>query len=159
MENLAFDSGEDIVGMIDLNSGAYTRYRGECMVEGAKRILASEGIIVSFNGTGFDLPRLAKLAGLFASDTPALWGIHHDMQIEASRDRWPPVPGTAPIVGAGLRDHYQHYYGRSPPEPPGWLNDEYERSNWLDCYMAAELWRKIVLRRDPTMGFVSGKTP
>ena len=27
MEILAFDYGEDIVGMIDLNTDAYTRYR------------------------------------------------------------------------------------------------------------------------------------
>ena len=104
-------------------------------------------------------PRLARLAEFSASDTPALWGIHCDMQVEASCDHWRPVPGTAPIVDAGSRDHYQYYCGCSPPEPPGWLKDEYERSNWLDCYLAAELWRKIVLRRDPTMGFVSGKTP
>ena len=129
MEILAFDYGEDIVGMVDLNTDAYTRYRGECMVEGAKRILASDGIIVSFNGSGYDLPRLAELSGFSASYTPALRGIHHDMQIEASRDRWPPLPGTAPIVGSGLRDHYRHYCGHSPPEPPGWLKDEYERSN------------------------------
>ena len=113
----------------------------------------------SFKGIGYDLPRLARLAGTSAFDTPVLLGIHHDMQIEASRDRWPPLRGTAPIVGADLRDHYRHDCGYSPLEPPGWLKDEYERSNWLDCYMAAELWRKIDLRRDPTMGFVSGKTP
>ena len=152
MEVLAFDYGEDIVGMIDLNTDAYTRYRGKRMVEGANRILACEGIIVSFNGTDYDLPKLAKLAGLFASDTLSLLGIHHDMQIEASRDRWPPRPGTAPIVGSGLRDHYRYYLGQPPPEPPGFLEDEYERSNWLDCYMTAELWRTIVSGREPETG-------
>ena len=133
MEVLGFDSGEDIVSMIDPNTDAYTQYRGECMVEGAKRILGSDGIIVSFNGTGYDLARLAKLAGLYASDMPGLRGIHHDTQIEASHDRWSSLAATAPIVGSGLRDHYRHYCGRSPPEPPGWLKDGYERSNWLDC--------------------------
>ena len=155
MEILAFDYGEDIVGMIDLNTDTYTRYRGKAMVEGAKRILACDGIIVSFNGTCYDLPRLAKFAGLSASDTPSLRGIHHDMQIEASRDRWPPRPGTAPIIGSGLRDHHRHYCGHSPAEPPGWLDCEYERSNWLDCYMTAELWRKIVLGHDPAICFVA----
>ena len=159
MEILAFDYGEDIVGMIDLNTDTYTRYRGECMVEGAKRILPGDDIIVSFNGTGYDLPRLANLAGISASDTLALRSIHHCMQVEASRDRLPPLPGTAPIMDSGLRDHYRHYYGHLPPEPPGRLTEEYERSNWLDCYMATETWRKVVSRRDPTMGFVSGKFP
>ena len=144
MEILAFDYGEDIIGMIDLDTDAYTRYRGECLVKGAKRVLACEGIIVSFNGTNYDLPRLVKLAGNFGSDTPSPQGIHYDMQIEASRDRWPPDRGTTPIVGTPLRDQYRHYCGRSPAEPPGWLECEYERSNWLDCYMAAELWRRII---------------
>ena len=159
MEMLAFDYGEDIVGVIDLNTDAYTRYRGECMIEGAKRILACDGIIVSFNGTGYDLPKLAKLAGLSASDTPSLRGIHHDMQIEASRDRWPPATRNCSYRRPGLRDHYRHYCGLSPAEPPGWLDCEHERNNWLDCYMIAELWRKIVLGRDRTMYFVSGKSP
>jgi len=159
MEIMAFDIGDDIVGIIDLKTDAYTRYRGECMVEGAKRILSCDGVIISFNGTRYDLPMLVRLAGPSASDTLALRGIHHDMQIEASRDRWPPPHGTAPIVGPCLRDHYQHYYGNAPPDPPKCLKDEYERNNWLDCYMASELWRKIVLTRDPTMGFISGKPP
>ena len=159
MEILAFDYGEDIVGMIDLNTDAYTRYRGARLVEGAKRVLACEGIIVSFNGTDYDLPRLAKLARDSASHTPSARGIHHDMQVEASRDRWPPRPGTDPIVGTDLRDHYRHYCGRPPAEPPGWLECGYERNNWLDCYMTAELWRRIILPRDPTVRFVSGKRP
>ena len=156
MEILAFDYGEDIVGMIDLNTDTYTRYRGERMVEGAKRILACDGIVVSFNGTYYDLPKLAKVAGLSASDKPSLRGIHHDMQIEASRERWPPRPGTAPIVGCCLRDHFRHYCGDSSAEPPDWLDYDHEGNNWLDCYMTAELWRKIVLGRDPTICFVSG---
>ncbi len=53
---LAFDSGEDIVAMIDLNTYAYTRCRGEYMVEGAKRVLAGDGINVSFNDTGYRTP-------------------------------------------------------------------------------------------------------
>ena len=159
MEILAFDYGEDIVGVLDLNTDVYARFRGECMIGGAKRILACDGIIVSFNGTGYDLPNLAKVVGLSDSDTPPLRGTHHDMQIEASRERWPPRPGTAPIIGFGLRDHYRHYCGHSPAEPPGWLDCDYERDNWLDCYMTAELWRKIVLRRDPTMCLVVGGSP
>lgn len=157
MEILAFDYDEDIVGMIDLNTDAYTRYRGECMIEGANRILACDGIIVSFNGTGYDLPRLARLTGLSASDTPSPRGIHHDMQFEASRDHWPPRPGTASIVGWSLQDHYRHYCGQSPAEPPGFLDDEYERSNWLDCYMTAELWRKIVSGREPGLHSVTAQ--
>ena len=93
--------------MIDLNTDAYTRYRGECMVEGAKRILACEGVIISFNGEEYDLPRLARLAGLAVSDTLQQRDNHYDMQVEASRDRWPPRLGTAPIVSPCLRDYYR----------------------------------------------------
>ena len=104
--------------MIDLNTDAYTRYRGECMVEDAKRILACEGVIISFNGGEYDLPRLARLAGLAVSDTLQLRDNHYDMQVEASRDRWPPRLGTAPIVGPCLRDYYRHYCGQSPSNGP-----------------------------------------
>ena len=155
MEILAFDYGEDIVGMIDLNTDTFTRYRCECMVEGAKRLLACGGIIVSFNGTHYDLPRLATIAGLSASDTPLLRGIHYDMHLEASRERWPPRPRTAPIVGSGLRDHYRHNCRLSGAAPPGWLHCKHERNNWLDCYMTAELWRKSVLRCGRMMCTVS----
>ncbi len=159
MKILAFDYGEDIVGMIDLNTHDCTRYRGKCMIEGAKRILVCDGIIISFNGTCYDLPKLVKVARFSASDTPSLRGIHNDMQIEASRDRWPPLPGTAPIVGSGLRDHYRHYCGHSPAEPPGWLDCEHERNNWLDCYMTAEIWRKIILGRNTALNVAAGGLP
>ena len=157
MKILAFDYGEDIVGMIDLHTDIYARYRGARMVDGARRIFACEGIVVSFNGAGYDLRKLAALAGLSASGVPPLQGVHYDMRIEASRDRWPPRPGTAPIVGCSLRDHYRHYCGPTPPQPPGFLDDAYERSNWLDCHMAAELWRAIVSRREPELRAVAGR--
>ena len=89
--------------MIDVNTDAYTRYRGECMVEGAKRILASGGIIVSFNGSGYDLPRLVKLCGLSASDMPALRGIHHTCKSRlpaTAGPRYPePLRSSAPAYG------------------------------------------------------------
>ena len=157
MEILAFDYGEDIVGMIDLDADIYARYRGARMVDGARRILACDGIVVSFNGAGYDLRKLAEPSGLSSSGVPPLRGVHHDMSSEASQDRWPPRPGTAPIVGCSLRDHYRHYCGPTPPEPPGFLDDAYERSNWRDCHMAAELRRKIVAGRAPELRAVAGR--
>ncbi len=146
-EILAFDYGQSIVGMIDLRTDAYIRYKPPSMIDGAKRILDCEGIVISFNGTLYDLPKLAELVGVADSDNPPLRGEHVDMQIEASRDRWPPDPGTKPILGNRLWDTYRHYFGESRPDPPDCLNDDYERDNWYDCYMTAALYRKIVSGR------------
>lgn len=151
-EILAFDYGQSIVGMIDLRTDLYIRYKGRRMVDGARRILDCEGIVISFNGTRYDLPRLAELVGVADSDNPPLRGEHVDMQIEASRDRWPPDPGTSPIAGENLEKTYRHYFGESLPDPPDYLDDDYERNNWDDCYMTAMLWRKIVSRRSPPEG-------
>ena len=112
------------------------------MLQGARRILDCEGIIISFNGKVYDVPQLASLAGIDASETLPFIGTHFDMLEEASRERWPPNPGTAPILGCCLRDHYEHYFDQVPLAPPSWLGD-YEQNNWQDCYMAAALWRKI----------------
>jgi hypothetical protein len=56
---LAFDWGTEIVGVLDINADIYRPYRtrGE-RIEGAKRILDCDGIIVSFNGRGRDIPEL-----------------------------------------------------------------------------------------------------
>ena len=40
---LAFDVGEDIVGVLDLNTDKYTPYRGDRMSEGARRIVDCGG--------------------------------------------------------------------------------------------------------------------
>ena len=151
-EILAFDYGQSIVGMIDLRTDSYSRYRGRRMIDGASRILDCEGIVISFNGTEYDLPKLATLIGVAEPDALSLRGDHYDMLIEASRDRWPPAPGNPKIVFQALPKHYEHYCGEPLPDPPDFLVDDYERDNWGDCYMTAMLWRKIVLRRQPPEG-------
>ena len=45
--------------------------------------------------------------------------------------------------GANLFGHYRHYFGETSPEPPDAVEDEYERNNWRDRRMAADLWSKI----------------
>ena len=146
-ELLAFDVGIDIVGIIDLRTDAYACYRGARMPDGARRILGCDGV-VSFNGIRYDLPALAKIVGVADADALSLKGTHCDVRIHACSDRWPPRDGEdGSILGPGLRDHYRHYFGWPPPDPPRRLDDDYERSNWRDCHMAAELWRRIIGRQ------------
>ena len=147
-EVLAFDVGQDIVGIIDLRTDAYERYRGARMPEGARRILDCDGIVISFNGIVCDLPKLAMILGIADADALPLKGAHCDMRVHACRDRWPPRDNEdVGILGPDLRDHYRHYFRRPPPDPPGHLDDDYERNNWRDCHMAGALWRRIVGRR------------
>ena len=151
-EILAFDYAQSMVGMIDLRTDSYSRYRGRCMVDGARRILDCEGTIISFNGAIYDLPELARIAGIAEPAALSLRGDHHDMMIEASRDRYPPVSGNSKIIFQPLWKYYEHYCGEPLPDPPDFLIDDYERDNWDDCYMTAMLWRKIVSRRLPPEG-------
>ena len=144
-ELLAFDVGVDIVGILDLRTDAYFCFRGARKPDGARRILDCDGVIISFNGIRYDLPELAKIIGAADADAPPLKGTHCDMRIHAGRDRWPPRDEADDrILGPDLRDHFQHYFGWPPPDPPDHIDDDYERSNWRDCHMAAELWKRII---------------
>lgn len=141
-EILSFDVGTGIVGVLDVQTGSYAAYRGQDILVGARRVFDCEGIIISFNGNTYDLPELVKrLDGRDSVLEPR--GKHIDMSEEASRDRWPPKPGTKPIQGPNLIDHYKHYRGELLPQPPDSLKDEYEQNNWRDCRMAADLWSAI----------------
>ena len=119
------------------------------MIQGAMRLIGCTGTIISFNGTKYDLPRLAEIVGAPKPDMLRLQGTHLDMLREASIDRWPPDPGTEPIIGTDLHGHYLHYFGTEIPEPPISVNDDYERSNWRDCFMAGQLWKKICANKVP----------
>ena len=143
MNILAFDAGEDIIGILELSTGGYVPYRGTHMIQGARRLIGCTGIIISFNGTNYDLRRLAEIVGAPSPDMLQLQGTHLDMLREASIDRWPPDPGTAPIIGTDLRSQYEHYFGPETPESPISVNDDYEWSNWRDCFMAGQLWKRI----------------
>jgi hypothetical protein len=140
---LAFDWGTTIVGVLDVKANIYRAYRTrEERIEGAKRIVDCAGIIVSFNGCGCDLLQLSKILGLPSAADLTLKGTHHDMMPIISAIRWPPDPGTAPIVGPGLADTYQHYFGHATPSVPAHVAESYEISNWLDCKMTADLWTR-----------------
>jgi hypothetical protein len=142
-EVLAFDWGTTIVGVLDVNPNVYRAYRSrEERLEGARRIVDCASVIVSFNGTGRDLPELSKKLNLPSPAHLALKGEHHDMMPIISGIRWPPDPGTAPINGPNLTDTYGHYFGNAFPVPPPQVTDPYEISNWLDCKMTAELWNQ-----------------
>ena len=151
-ELLAFDVGIDIVGILDLRTDAYVCFRGTRKPHGARRILDCDGVVVSFNGNRYDLRKLAKIVGVADADALLLKGTHCDMRILACRDRWPQRDGEDnQILGPDLRNHYRHYCGRPPLDPPRHIDDDYERSNWQDCHMAAELWKRIVgSRSGPT---------
>ncbi len=140
---LAFDWGTTIVGVLDVNVDMYSAYRTrEERIEGAKRIVDCAGTIVSFNGCGRDLFELAKILGLRSQAHLSLKGTHHDMRPIVSAIRWPPDPGTLPILGPNLTETYQHYFGDVFPVPPLHVTEQYEMSNWLDCKMTATLWNR-----------------
>jgi hypothetical protein len=142
-EVLAFDWGTEIVGVLDVCTDIYRAYRTrEERIEGAKRVVDSAGIIVSFNGGGRDLPELSKILGLSSPARLTLKGAHHDMMSIISAIRWPPDSGMAPIVGPSLTDTYQHYFGQAIPAAPPHVTKPYEISNWLDCKMTADLWNR-----------------
>lgn len=86
-ERLAFDVGDDIVGIIDLRSNAYASYRGPDMPDGARRILDCDGVVINFNGILYDLPELANIFGIADPDALPLKGTHCDMRVHACRDR------------------------------------------------------------------------
>jgi hypothetical protein len=140
---LAFDWGTTIVGVLDVNAGSYRAYRTrEERIEGAKRVVDCAGTIVSFNGGGRDLLELSKLLGLPSEAHLPLKGIHDDMMPIISAIRWPPDPGTAPIIGPSLTETYRHYFCQVVPVRPLHVTEPYEISNWLDCTMTAALWTR-----------------
>ena len=131
---MAFDLAIDIVGIIDLRTDAYACYRGARMpvarIDGARRILGCDGVVISFNGIRYDLPALAKIVGVADAGALPLKGTHCDVRIHACSDRWPPRDGEdGSILGPNLRDHYRHYFGWPPPDPPRHLEDDYERDS------------------------------
>lgn len=143
-EILAFDVGDDIVGILDLKTGQYDPYRGNRKAIGAQRLIDCRGAIVSFNGNSYDLPELAKLLGKATLDDLGIRAEHLEMSENASRNRWPPNPGTNPILGQDLQDTYAHYFPDEPViDPPESASDDYEEDNWRDCWMAGQLWRKL----------------
>ena len=133
----AFDWGTTVVGVLDIHANAYTPYRGKAMFDAAQMLSQCRGTIVSFNGLGKDLAELALILGI------PQWNFevdHADMQVITSRERWPPDPGTSPILGEGLVATHKHYFGEETLRPTENLTDPYLQANWRDCRMTADLW-------------------
>lgn len=143
-ETLSIDWGTGIVGVLDIATGIYVSYRHDRIIEGARRISLCTGAIVTFNGNRYDIPATAKALGV---EELALSAKHFDMLELTSEERWPPHPGTRPIMGTSLERTYQHYFQQELPALPRNFLDNYEFSNWKDCFMAAELW-KLFERKD-----------
>lgn len=148
-EALAFDWGTSILGILDVNRDVYFPYLGDERTKGAKRLVSHIGAIVSFNGARYDLAEISKVLGLPPDTELHISGEHNDMSRIISEIRWPPDPGTAPILGQSLDDTYRYYFGDGPRNPPRHLSDAYEGDqlnyvigNWWDCYMTAELWKR-----------------
>lgn len=79
--------------LTSVTKDVYRAYRSpEERLEGAKRIVACPSVIVSFNGTGWDLLELSKILDLPSPAHLDLKGVHHDMMPIISRIRWPPDP-------------------------------------------------------------------
>jgi hypothetical protein len=132
-EVLAFDWGTTIVGILDVERNVYTPHRfGEGMFEGAKRIATSVDTIVSFNGNGRDLIEIARILSIPSKLLLSLRCQHDDMADTISAIRWPPDPGTAPILDQSLNDPYRHYFAGPLPPPPAHVHDGYEVDNWAD---------------------------
>lgn len=147
MDILAFDVGTDVIGILDMKSGSYEAYRGKRKTIAAERLISCHGVIISYNGTDYDVPQLARLLGKGGVEDLGIQAEHLDMREIASRDRWPPDPGTSPIRGQSLLDTYGHYFPNEPTiHPPDFLIDEYEIDNWRDCWMAGQLWTKLFLQ-------------
>lgn len=142
-EALAFDWGKHIIGILDINTGLYTPYRTKDeIVRGAERIVSSTGNVVSFNGNVRDLVEIAKILGVPSGEELAIRGVHNDMLEITSIIRYPPRDGTGYINGPGLDATFEHFFGKLEIKSPPHINDDYEISNWKDCYKTAELWKK-----------------
>ena len=161
---IAFDCGRSVIGLIDIAGRKHTAYwRSDDGAWCAVSCIAA-GPIVSFNGDECDLAQLSSLLGLRSVHDLRLKGEHHDMSKVISVIRWPPDPGTSPIRGQCLLDTYKYYFGRAPDSPPSYVRDNippddfgYVESNWRDCHMAAELWKKW--RRGDLRPLVSTPAP
>lgn len=143
-EVLAFDTGIDVVGILEIGTGEYTAYRGlKRMAEGARRLLKAREII-SYNGNRYDLKELASILGFSSVEELIIEGTHYDMQEIC----W------NPIFGSDLVFTYEENYGTSPIASPDYVTDSYEIDNYRDAFRAAELyrsWKKGTLKRATEM--------
>ena len=67
-ELLAFDVGDDIVGIIDLRTDTSDCYPDSRMADGADRILDCDDVVINFNGIRYDMPTFANIAGITDAD-------------------------------------------------------------------------------------------
>jgi hypothetical protein len=139
-EALSFDWGTTIIGVMDVNSDAYTAYRGTQRIEGAQRLVACRGSIVGFNSNACDLPKIAEILGLASAAELQLQGTHDDMWEITCRIIW---PGDGPLInGWPLSERYAYFFGKNFVLPPFPDQDDYVYDSWRDCYMTAQLWKR-----------------
>ena len=139
-EVLSFDWGTAIIGVLDVDTELYTPYSGRRIVEGVQRVTECDGIVVSFNGNLYDLPKMAESLGLADTGGLRLYGRHDDMLEITSTILW---PGNKPIIGGGsLEKRFRLFCGDEKLPASPFPDDPYIESNWRDCYMPAQLWRK-----------------
>jgi hypothetical protein len=137
---LSFDWGTTIVGVLDVNAGIYTPYRGSKIIEGVLRLTECIGTIVSFNGNSYDLPKMAEYIGMTSMWEMRFRGSHDDMLDITSAILW---PGPTPIVGSGgLEERFRRFCCDAELSTSPMPDDPYVDDNWRDCFMAAELWKK-----------------
>ena len=136
---LAIDWGTSILGILDVETEIYVAYRDEHMRDGAQRVALCKGAVITFNGNHRDLPEIAKLLGV---EILSLQAQHFDMLELTSLERWPPDPGTGPILGQDLTKTYVYFFGNEAAAPPPHLTDPYEVGNWQDCFRTARLWKR-----------------
>jgi len=140
---LAFDWGTTIMGVLDVNSNTYKAYRyKEQMIEASKMLINCDGTIISFSQNDRDLKEIAKLLGINNIDLLQINSTHNNMAPIVTNIRWPPRDGESGIIGTNLEANYEHYFQGIVPTTPDGLTDSYEISNWYDCYIVAELWKK-----------------
>lgn len=140
---LAFDWGTTIMGILDLNSNTYKAYRyKDQMVEASKRLINSNGTIISFSQSNRDLKEIAELLDIDSIDALQLNATHDNMAPIVTNIRWPPRDGEKGILGTDLNGNFDYYFESAIITPPEELTDDYEINNWEDCYKAAELWKR-----------------
>ena len=125
MSILVIDTGEDIVGILAVDTQEYIPYRGGSIAIAIQRIeLADE--VVTYNGKYRDWLDLTKFAAKLGLAQFSPIGIHSDMRIICWSDR---------IWGSSLYSTYRKHFKTYPKFP-----DTYEGSNQCDVQMTFDLW-------------------
>ena len=125
-ETLAFDLGQNIVGIYCIEDSTYTPYMGKEKIIGAKRLIEAKEII-SYNGNHYDITELKKILGIDEKDNIKFKGDHVDMREICWSNR---------IWGRDLHSTYDMHFNERASYP-----DTYEGDNYQDTYETFKLWQ------------------